>query len=879
VVTLLFTDIESSTVLWDNEPSAMSDAIRLHDALLRAAVEAHDGRVFASAGDGFGAAFPRVEAALGAALEAQRGLAGAVWPTSLPLRVRMGIHSGPAEERGGDYLGPTVNRAARVMSLARGRQILVSAASQDALVASDLTLVDGGEHRLKGFAEPERIFAVAAPGLDGDPPSSLSRRVRPPRALTRLIGRDRELGAIAAAMEESPLVTLTGVGGVGKTRLALAVAERISRSFSEGEFWIDLTLVGEQADATAAIAAILGIKPRPDAPGIPKVEQIAEAVSDRQVLIALDNCEHVASAVRAVVTTLLERCPRVGVLATSRERLGVPGERIVAVEPLAADDQDSSAVVLLTERIDGQGAGEPVEASVLVEIARRVDGLPLALELAAARCRSLGPGAVLSRLHELTVLSDPSRPDERHRTLEAVLEWSFNLLSKRDRRVLEAVSVFAGAFTLEAAEQVAGGDVAPAEVDEAMASLVDKSLVERRGDHFRLLETTRQFSTRQLEGSGFQSSVGQAYCRFVVQRAQVIHAGLRSGDEAEWVLTLDAEWPDVRAVVRRALDEDDADTAIALVTLYAFEAFWRRPEAFAWISEAADRYRDRPGPHRHELLGAAAMVAWTRVDVPRSIALAEAALAADAAPGTALDCLPQAGAAGAYSYTGRMDEAVEVMSLGLAAPGPMTDLWGAAQLATSLALVRSLTRADAMAGAAARAVELTSLTRNPSLIAYAAAVRASTLAADQPQKAIAQLEDAGRLAEQVHNGWLDGLILGDLAAARLAAGLLDEALAGFLEIADRTHATGWTIHAWSQLWSAVTTLYHLGHLEEAALLFGGCLASTTPPFTNQAPPSELETITGNNGNQHLAALRAVGANLGVPELVRIARGEQDLPSI
>ena len=877
LVAFLFTDIEGSTPLWDGEPAAMSEAIRVHDRLLRTAIDGRGGRVFWTGGDGLAAVFGRAEEALGAALDAQRALAAETWPTSSPLRVRMGIHSGPAEEREGDYLGPAVNRAARVMGLARGRQILISLAARQAQPASDVDFVDGGEYRLKGFAEPERVFAVATPGLDGVPPSGLSRRVRPPRPLTRLVGRDADVDAVASAVHGSRLVTLTGIGGVGKTRLAIAVTERVARSFSEGEFWIELALVGEDSDATAAIADALGIVPRLD---VPLVQQMAEAVSERRILIVLDNCEHVAPAVRAVVSTLLERCPRVGVLATSRERLGVAGERVVLVGPLAAEDPASPAVTLLAERIGGLGEGDLADPAVLVDIARRVDGLPLALELAAARCRSLGPGAVLARLDDLAVLSDPRRSDERHQTLEAVLAWSVNLLTKAERSVLEAVSVFAGAFTLEAAEQVAvHDDRSAAAVDEAMASLVDKSLVHRHHDHFRLLATTRQFAARQLRQSGLELLVSQAHTRYVVERAHVIHTGLRGRDEAEWVVTLDAEWPDARVVVRRALDTDDADTAIALATLYAFEAFWRRPEAFAWISEAADHYRDRPGPHRHELLGAAALVAWTQLDVPRSIELAETALAADPAPGTALDCLPQAGAAGAYSYGGRLDDAINVMTIGLAPSGPTTDPWGAAQLATSLAYVRYLSRSDAMTDAATQAVHIATLTANPTLLAYASAIRAATLIATQPDKATAQLEDARRIADGVHNRWLLGVVILDvLATARLAAGLLDDALTTSLDEADRTQATGWTIHGWSQLWSAVTALYRLDRLEEAALVLGGCEASNTLPFAYQTPAPELEALTGNDGEPHLAALRAVGATLSVPELIRIARGEQSMPT-
>jgi predicted ATPase/class 3 adenylate cyclase len=875
-VTFLFTDVESSTALWDGEPAAMSEAIRAHDTLLRAAIDRQHGHVFSTAGDGFGAVFRHAGQALGAALDAQQALAAEVWPTTSPLRVRMGIHTGPAEERDGDYLGPAVNRAARIMGLASGNQILASLSSQQAFGASDVALVDGGEYRLKGFGEPERIFAVSAPGLDDEPPSGLSRRLRPPRPLTRLIGRDSEVEAIADAARASPLVTLTGVGGVGKTRLALAVAERLSRSFSEGEFWIELALIGENDDVTATIAAAFGIVPRVD---ITLVQQIAEAVSDRRILIALDNCEHVAPAVRAVVTTLLERCPRVGVLATSRERLGVAGERIVAVAALAADDRDSPAVTLLADRIDGGGDGQPVDSAVLVEIAQRVDGLPLALELAAARCRALGPAAVVARLHQLSLLADRSRPDQRHQTLEAVLTWSYDLLEKAERRVLDRVSVFAGMFTLDAAEQVAAvDDLDAAAVDDAVASLVEKSLVERHGGRFRLLETTRQFSARQLQRSGVHLLVRQAHTDFVVNRARVIHAGLHGPDEVEWVAALDAEWPDVRAVVRRALDDDDAETVITLVTLYAIEALWRRPEAFAWTSEAVTRYGDRPGPHRHELLGAAGIVAFTQLDVPRSIELGEAALAADPHTGTTLDFLPEGAAAGAYFFAGRIEDAVVVAERRLAASTGPPDVWSAAQLACSIAIAMYMTGSESAADAAVRAERLATLTANPTLLAYASATRAATLMAVQPDEAMARLDDARRLAERVRNRWLlDALILNHLAHARVAAGLLDDALTAYLDDADRTHATGWTIHAWQPLWSAVTTLFRLGRLDEAVLFLGGCEASRTPPFAYQTLPPELEALTADEGEAHLRALRALGATLSLPELVRIARGDQDVP--
>jgi predicted ATPase/class 3 adenylate cyclase len=876
--TFLFTDIESSTALWDSEPAAMSKALLIHDELLRAAIVGQRGSVFSTAGDGLGAVFGSAPEAMVAAIDAQRAFEAVSWPTTVRLRVRMGVHTGAAEERDGDYLGPSVNRAARVMGLARGGQILVSLSSKKALCDAEFEFVDGGEYRLKGFAEPERIFALSMPGLDDEPPSGLARRVRPPRPLTRLIGRDAEVVAIAAAMADSPLVTLTGVGGVGKTRLALAVTERVSRSFSEGEFWIELAHVSEHTDAVAAIAAALGIRPNLD---IGLVDQIADAVSDRRVLIALDNCEHVAPAVRATVRTLLERCPRVGVLATSRERLGVPGERVTAVAPLPADDPGAAAVLLLAERIDDGGSAEAAGVGALLEIARRVDGLPLALELAAARCRTLGPAEVAARLDELSFLTDRTRTDHRHQTLETVLAWSFDLLTEIERRVLERVSVFAGAFSLEAAEQVLpGDDLARTAVDDAIASLVDKSLLVRHAGRFRLLETTRQFAWRRLAHSGDEAVISEAHTRFVLDRAPVIRLGLRGRDEAKWVAVLDVEWPDVRATVRRALDSDDADTVITLVTQYALEIAYRRPEGYAWIAEAVRRYADRPGPHRHELLGAGAMAAFTRLDVSGGVELAERALAADPAPGTAVDFLPEVMASGAYAFAGRFDEGMEVLEHRLSALGDDADLRGRLLLANSAASLSVLSGSEEAPAVASRAVRMATLVGNPTGMAYALGCEAIRLRSVGSDRAVELGQRAHAFAEQVGNSWLlGGDVLVSLGGALEQAGSLDEALEVHLEATERTHDSGWRLHAWMNAWSIVTTLASLGRLEEAALLLGGCEASTTSPYPVQTLPPELEAIARGQGDARLLALRAYGATLSLPELIRIARGEREIPNI
>jgi predicted ATPase len=688
-------------------------------------------------------------------------------------------------------------------------------------------------------------------------------------------------GGIEAAgghvfMAESPLVTLTGVGGVGKTRLALAVTERVSRSFSEGEFWIELADVGEDRDAVAAIAAALGIVPRLDTE---LVDQIADAVCDRRMLIALDNCEHVVAAIRTAVRTLLERCPRLGVLATSRERLGVPGERVVAVAPLPVDDP-TAAVVLLAERIDDGGSAEATDADALVEIARRVDGLPLALELAAARCRTLGSAEVAARLDELSLLADRARPDFRHQTLEAVLAWSCDLLTDIERRVLERTSIFAGAFSLEAAEQVVRGvDLAPTDVDDAIASLVDKSLVVRPAGRFRLLETTRQFASRRLVQAGDEARVTEAHTRFVVERAPAIWRGLGGRDEARWVAVLDVEWPDVRAAVRRAMDDDDADTVITLVTLYARELFYRRPEGLAWIAEAVRRYGERPGPHRRELLAAGALVAFTQLDASRAVDLAEQALAADPAPGTAVDLLPEAMAAGAYAFAGRFDEAIEVLERRLVALGDDADLRKQAVLVVAAAAASHMAASDAAPMAAARAVRVTTALGNPTWMAFALNSEAGTLLSVDPRRAVEVVQRARALAESVRNSWMLGSALITLGSAMQQAGSLGDALEAYLEGVERTHDSGWRRHAWIGAWSVLTTLVRLGRLEEAALWLGACEASTTSRLPVQRLPPELEAVARGQGDSRLLALRSYGETLSLPELIRIARGEQDVPNI
>ena len=724
----------------------------------------------------------------------------------------------------------------------------------------------------------------------GDGPASLDvggRNVWLPRPRTRLVGRDLDVAAVTTALGTSRMVTVTGVGGVGKTRIALAVADHGQGSSTAGVFWVELAPVRIAEDTIPAIATALGIRPRL---GVALVDQVATALGDRPVLLALDNCEHVVVAVRHVAATLLERCNNLRIIATSRERIGVDGEWIVMLTPLAADGPGSPAVELLTERIEARG-GERAEADLLVDIARRVDGLPLALELVAGRCQSLGAAEVISRLdNEPWLLSDQTLANERHRTLESVLRWSYELLSEIEQSVLQRLAVFASSFSLGAVERVVtidnlSGDEAGHDdsrsapvVVEAVGSLVERSLVERHGDRFRLLETTRQFAARQLAESGRQDAVEARHTTYVVGHVREIHHGLHGRDEADWVLTLDYLWPDVRVVIGRALADDDADTLLDVVVHLALEAFYRRPEALAWIRIVVDRYRDRPGPHRHELLGAGSLVAWTLLDVPASVELAEAALAACPPIGRPIDLLPHAAATGAFFYAGHLDRALEILGQELDDVTVDDATWETAQLACSHAITMAVLDPRRALSASARAVRFANAVANPSLIAYALAVEAQLKVYRDAHTAAATLERARAAAQLVRNTFLLTNLINVLDAELQAVdGRIDDALRAHLHAARELHCTGWSVHAWTPAWYAATYLHVLGRHDEAALLTGACQASGNLRLPGQRFPPELDALVAGHGEADRLALYELGAHLDLPELIRIASSEQPVP--
>ncbi len=521
VVVLLFTDIEGSTALWETEPAAMSAALSRHDVLLRSTIEEHGGRVFKTVGDAFCAVFASAYNAVAASVVIQRLLREEVWPAAVELRVRMAVHAGECEQRDDDFFGPTVNRIARILAIGHGGQVLLSSTAAE-LVASrappDVTVVDLGEHRLKDLGRREHVFEVCFPGQASDfpPLRSLGNpqlRHNLPEQWSSFIGRDSELAQLHELLARCRLVTLVGPGGTGKTRLALqAVAERID-STPDGVWLVELAPVGEPSNVDSAIADTLGVR---EQPGRPRLGSVVEALEDRQLVVLLDNCEHVIEAAAEIVDALLRRCAGVTLVATSREPLQIDGEHVFHVDPLTTPSsttsvEESDAVRLLVDRAqhhsqDFSPGNEDPE--IVASLVRRLDGIPLAIELAAARLGSMSLIDIHERLDQrFRLLDGGSRAAlPRQRTLRALIDWSYELLTNDEQLVLQRLTVFPSTWTLAAAESIVSDENVPrADVASVHDSLVAKNLVQRvdgaTGTRYRLLDTVHAYATEKLHAN------------------------------------------------------------------------------------------------------------------------------------------------------------------------------------------------------------------------------------------------------------------------------------------------------------------------------------------------------------------------------------------
>jgi predicted ATPase len=625
VVTFLFTDVEGSTRRWEADADGMRAALAAHDEVLRKAVEAHGGWLFKHTGDGVCAAFASPRSAVDAAVDAQR---------ELDLPVRMGIATGEAELRDGDYFGAVLNRVARVMAAGHGGQILL--AESTAVLLSGVDLLDLGPRRLRDVPMPVGVFQVRAAGLGTEfPPlralDTTPGNLRP--ATTSLIGRESEVTEIQAEVKAHGLVTLTGVGGVGKTRLALEVAARSADEYPDGVWLFELAAVTDPASIPDAVAAVLGITQQP---GRTVSESVAAALEGRVRLLVFDNCEHVLDAAADLIEAILARSATVRILATSREGLVAADEQVWPVRSLdATGGIDSAAVSLFVERAQGITPSFAMvdgdEAGAVTEICQRLDGIPLAIELAASRMASMTAGEMRDRLDQrFRLLVGSRRGLERHQTLRHAVAWSYDLLDDTEKAVLERCSVFAGGFDLQSACAVAGADdLDEYAILEVLDALVRKSLLiaDRSSGRTRYskLETIRQFAEEQLVARSEASEIRIAHSRYFAGREADIMAlwdSPRQRAAYDWVTI---ERANLRAAFRWAADHGDLDDAATIATYVgllgvAVQTF----EPIAWAEELIEPARAVDHP-RLATLYVLASLCWVVGRIEEAVGYAEAA--------------------------------------------------------------------------------------------------------------------------------------------------------------------------------------------------------------------------------------------------------------
>ncbi|MGI9601090.1 MAG: ATP-binding protein, partial [Acidimicrobiales bacterium] len=629
-LTFLFTDIESSSARWESDPAAMSRALVEHDRIINETVAEHDGVTFKHTGDGICAAFPLARQAVAAAIAAQRRLQTQPWVDGERLLVRMGLHTGAVEPRDDDYFGPVVNRAARVMGVANGDQIALSAGTAGLIDTAHLR--DEGDHDLRGIGI-ERICLAVDADLLVDPrplrrPATSIRNL--PVILTSLVGREHDIDQVGALVGEHRLVTLVGAGGVGKTRLAVEAAARLADSFGGGVRYCELAPVNDGEAVAEAVAEAVGARRQP---GLDVEASIADYVDGRSILLVLDNCEHVLDVTRRLVEGLLD-VDGVSLLLTSREPLDVAGEQVVSVEPLT---DPADGVDLFVDRARERDIGftrSPENEADLQEICRRLDGIPLAIELAAARVRVLAPEQLVKRLDDRFAVLKGRRHGDRQQTLRETVQWSYDLLDPTEQALFERLSVFVGGFTLAAVEAVCAGEALdPVDVVEVLDALVDKSMVvsDRRGGavRFAMLETLRQFAAEQLgedaDVGGLQRRHEDYYAAIASRQGEVLFT---VHEDDAWA-ALGIEWDNIRAAFESARDRGSLGGAIDIVLSVAwFATFSIRSEAFSWADELLAVEGVDQEPDYGSLLGAAAMGAYLQVGA-RAEELAEAGLLHD----------------------------------------------------------------------------------------------------------------------------------------------------------------------------------------------------------------------------------------------------------
>jgi predicted ATPase/class 3 adenylate cyclase len=904
-VTFLFTDLKASTRMWEEHTDAMHDALARHDQLLRDAIESHHGYVVKTMGDAFHGAFGHASDALEAAVAMQRALGDEHWGETGALSVRVGLHTGESEMRDGDYYGPAVNRASRIKDVANSGQTLMSRATRDLvsdLLRDGVTLVDLGEHRLRDLTRPEQLFEVHAPGLATQFPPLRAARAslgNLPVEQDAFVGRGRELGDLVAAMRDASLVTLVGAGGVGKTRLAVRAGREVSATFDSGAWLVELQGVGNEEQLDEAVAGALGVEQRR---GLTLRESVLESLRDKELLLILDNCEHLVGAAAELVEAALARGPRVHVVATSREGLGIRGEHVFTVPVMGLPDRDASTAALrdadavrlfVTRASEVTGEQTPPDDHLadIATLCRRLDGLPLAIELAAARRRSMTPAEIAEHLdRRFRMLTGGRRTAvSRHQTMRNAVDWSYDLLDEDERRMLERAAVFAGDFDRRAAGAVAAGSgLDPLDVVDVLGHLVDKSLViaESHGAHtrYRPFETIRDYAWERLAETGDADSASRLHAEHFVTFAADAGAGLRGRDEVAWTERVDEELDNLQAALRWALAVDDADVALRLVGPMVASSSAAGMPFGAMAEDAADM----PGAASHALrpavLAAAAFSARV-ADPEHALELAERACAVASAPddgdperrfARGLALASRAAVLAVNLQPGREEAAAEFLESARDLDDDYLLCEALNLCAASVASDAELLALDEDALAVARRLG------NPSRIAFSLLIYAVPVSRTDTGRARALLAEAAELAASVHQAYAADFALTTLAQIQCAEDDVDGAVATLSEAFERADWSGDRASVTHILLMLARILVTQGADDEALVLldrYGIDVEELAAPFTGDPFDVVLSNVRARATPAQREEAHRRAAGLDPRDLVELAVARlQPVPS-
>jgi predicted ATPase/class 3 adenylate cyclase/DNA-binding CsgD family transcriptional regulator len=872
-VTLLFTDIEDAARLWAEAPADTADAVHVHDAIVRAAIERHDGYLFA-AGDGFRAAFSTAATAVAAAIDAQRQL---IADARITFAVRMALHTGEVVHRGEDYLGSDVSRTARLLALAHGGQILVSETTE-IMLRNAVVLRPLGEHRLRGLRGRMSVHQVVAAGLATEFPvlRSVDRfEGNIPQRLSSLIGREDLVRELAERARSTRLVTLTGVAGVGKTRLAIEVAAELSDEFPEGTWMVELAGVGDAASLPDAIATVLGITPRGDTP---LIDVVSEALAGRRLLLVIDNCEHVLAAAASAVEAILARSDSVRLLATSREHLQLSDEAAVAVPPLSLDGAATAdAVTLFVDRArtvrPGFGLHDPDTAAAVMKICETLDGLPLGIELAAARMAAMSAVEVRDRLADrFRLLKVSSAGPQRQHTLRHAVDWSYTLLSPDEQRVLCAASVFAGGFDLAGLHAVLG-DSDDVEVLGHLDSLVRKSLVV--ADHatprtrYSMYETIRQFAEDRLAAAAGRDRARDRHAAHFARTAAARWEhwnGPGWRDAVDWVET---ELDNLRSGFRWSAHQGDLEAATDIAAHAALMGFSVQLfETIAWaeeLLEAAAAADVRRLPRLYTAAGFACFAGRAeaaRANAHRATELEDDSRYDACEPGyaTFIEAL-------GHVYCGDLDRYVQLT-------GEVANRYGGDRGYGLAAYVDGLQSAGRVEEALALTEESVAAARelgNPYWISYALWIAGLALSKSDVPRALAAWDEGVAFVREHRVHFFDGFLARDAGRLHTSDGepaaalpLFDEAIAAF-------HRAGNVPQLIITLASVPLLFERLDRLAPAATLLGA-MSQQQSSFHHVPELSDLgDRLAGKLGTSRLRELTSDGAELDLNDAANYAR--------